>query len=135
MLYVINKLIGITDFDNSLAFDSNGNTPTTIVFCAKKGDEIIGLTGAAIETKDIWEVGVDVKPEHRKNGRGTRLVSSLTTEILKQGIVPIYSASITNIASQMVAVRSGYIPYWVDTFGNILDGSSPYHSVIKTLTL
>lgn len=131
----VRKLMGITGFDNSLSFDSDGNTPTTIVFCAKKDDEIIGLAGASIEAKSIWEVGVDVKNEYRKNGLGTRLVNNLTIEILKQEIVPIYSSSITNISSQMVATRSGYIPCWIDTYGNILDGSSPYNSLIKKLVL
>ena len=45
----------------------------------------------------------------------------LALEILKKGIVPFYSASVTNVGSQMVASRAGYIPCWVDTFGNVFD--------------
>ncbi|MFT8349758.1 hypothetical protein [Clostridium saccharoperbutylacetonicum] len=28
-----------------------------------------------------------------------------------------------------------YIPYWIDTYGNILDGSSPYNIFVKNLEL
>ncbi|NFS06502.1 GNAT family N-acetyltransferase [Clostridium botulinum] len=131
----VNKLRGITGFDNSLVFDCNGNTSTTIVFLAKKGNEIIGLAGAESETEKLWEVGVDVKPKYRKSSLGTILVANLTVDIIKQGVVPFYSVSVTNIGSQMVANRSGYIPYWIDTFGNILDGSFPYNIFVKNLKL
>lgn len=76
-----------------------------------------------------------MKPEYRKGGLGTELVSNLTVDIIEQGIIPFYSASVTNIGSQMVANRSGYIPYWIDTYGNILDGSSPYNIFVKNLEL
>ena len=131
----IYKLRGISGFDNSLDFDCNGNTSTKIVFLAKKYNEIIGLASAAMETEKLWEIGIDVKPEYRNNGLGTKLVSNLTVDIIKQGIVPFYSSSVTNIGSQMVANRSGYIPYWIDTYGNILDGSSPYNTFVNNLEL
>lgn len=129
----VKKLRCIAGFDNSLGFDGSGNTPTTICFYAQKGDTVIGLAGASVKAKNIWEVGVDIKPECRNDGLGTKLVSYLTVEILKHGIVPVYSASVTNIGSQMVANRSGYIPCWVDTYGNILDGSSPYTADLQSM--
>lgn len=131
----VNKLKDIKGFDNSLSFDCNGNISTKMVFLAKKDNKIIGVAGANFETDKIWEVGVDVKPEYRKGGFGTKMVSKLTKEIIGKGIVPFYSASVTNIGSQMVASRSGYIPCWVDTYGNTLDGSSAYHCYVKNLTL
>ena len=88
-----------------------------------------------METEKLWEIGIDVKPEYRNNGLGTKLVSNLTVDIIKQGIVPFYSDSVTNLGSQMVANRSGYIPYWIDTYGNILDGSSPYNTFVNNLEL
>lgn len=131
----VNKLKGLSGFDNSLAFDCQGNITTKMAFIAKKGNEIIGVAGANAETDKLWEVGVDVKSEYRKGGLGSKIVSKLTKEIIKQGIVPFYSASVTNIGSQMVANRSGYIPCWVDTYSNILNGSSVYDSYVKNLRL
>ncbi len=131
----LNRLVGINGYENSLVFDDNGCTDTQIVLLAKKDSQIVGLAGAAVEEDRIWEVGVDVACDCRNCGLGTKLVNSLTLEIISQGIVPIYSASITNLASQMVAYRSGYVPCWIDTYGNVLDGSSPYNSIVDKLSI
>ena len=72
--------------------------------------------------------------EYRNARLGTYLVKGLTKELLTRNIIPFYSASITNIGSQMVASRCDYIPLWVDTFGTILDGSSVYNDMIKGLS-
>ena len=81
--------------------------------------------------EDVWEVGVDVAEDYRNAGLGTYLVRGLTGELLARGIVPFYSASVTNIASQMTAYRCGYKPFWIDTFGTTLDGSSVYNDIVK----
>ena len=72
--------------------------------------------------------------EYRNARLGTYLVKGLTKELLTRNIIPFYSASITNIGSQMVANRCHYIPFWVDTFGTILDGSSVYNDMMKGLS-
>lgn len=113
----VNKLQGIQGFDNSLAFDETGDTPTCIVIYAKKGNEIIALAGASYVNDNLREVGVDVKKNYRGNGLASTLVRNLTVELLKRDKIPFYSASVTNIASQAVAIRSGYMPLWTDTFG------------------
>lgn len=131
----IQKLKGLTGFDNSLVFDQNGNTSTSIVFYAMKGSEIVALASASNESEELWELGVDVKPEYRKYGLATVLINNLALSILEQGIVPFYCASTTNIGSQAVAHRSGFIPCWVSTYRNILDGSSSYDNLINSLSL
>lgn len=113
----IRKLYGIQGFDNSLSFDEDGNTPTCIVLYAKKYDHIIALAGASYVNDELREVGIDVMKEYRGKKLAALLVHNLTVEILKQGKTPFYSASVTNIASQAVAIRSGYMPLWTDTFG------------------
>ena len=130
-------LTGLVGFENSLSFDRNGNTSTKAVYVARADGKIIGAAGAAAETcvDGLWEAGVDVVEEYRNGGLGTYLVSRLTQELLRREIVPFYSASVTNIGSQMVAARCGYIPAWVDTFGTILDGSSAYERIVGALSL
>lgn len=113
----IQKLQGIQGFDNSLSFDEDGNTPTCIVLYAKKDDEIVALAGASAVDDKLREVGIDVKKEYRGKKLASLLVHNLTVEILEQDKIPFYSASVTNIASQAVAIRSGYMPLWTDTFG------------------
>lgn len=122
------KLGGLKGFENSLSFDENGHTPTKAVYIAKDCEQIVGIAGAAkTSIEGVWEMGIDVREEYRNARVGTNLVSSLTKQLLLRNIVPFYSASVTNIGSQMVASRCGYIPLWVDTFGTILDGSSVYN--------
>lgn len=129
------SLSGVTGFENSLGFDENGTTSTKAVYLARDNKRIIGIAGAAKSSVNgVWEVGVDVIEEYRNARLGMSLVSGLTKELLAQKIVPFYSASVTNIGSQMVASRCGYIPMWVDTYGTILDGSSVYDDVVNGLS-
>ncbi len=65
----------------------------------------------------LREIGIDVKKEYRGKKLASLLVHNLTVAILEQEKIPFYSASVTNIASQAVAIRSGYMPLWTDTFG------------------
>lgn len=129
------RLDGLTGFENAVA--STGDTPPTEALCiAVRNGKIVGAAGAAkTELEDIWEIGVDVTERYRNAGVATALVARLTGELLARDIVPFYSASVTNIGSQMVASRCGYIPLWVDTFGTTLDGSSVYHDSIGRIKL
>ena len=112
----LKTLCDIEGFENSLAFDAEGNTNTTIVLCAIKDNEIIAIAGAA-PTGKLMEVGIDVKKKWRGYGLAHLLVRNLTVEILERNMIPFYSASVTNLASQAVAIRSGYMPLWTDSFG------------------
>ena len=130
------SLAGLTGFENSLAFDKNGSTPTKAVYVARDNNRIVGVAGAAESSVNgVWEIGVDVMEAYRNANLGTYLVKGLTKELLARNIIPFYSASITNIGSQMVASRCGYIPFWVDTFGTVLDGSSVYNNIVRGLSL
>lgn len=129
-------LKGLTGFENSLAFDEEGNTPTKVIYAARDHEKIIGIAGAAsTSVAGVYEVGVDVAVKYRHAGLAACLVSGLTKELLARNIVPFYSASVTNIASQMVANRCGYMPMWVDTFGTTLDGSSVYNDIVSNISL
>ena len=100
------------------------------VCIAKDKGKVIGVAGASCSSVNgMWEVGVDVMEGYRHARLGTYLVNRLTKELTVKNIVPFYSAAVTNIGSQMVAARCGYIPAWVDTFGTTLDGSSVYDSI------
>lgn len=129
----LQKLKGISGFENSLAFDKDGNTPTCIVLYAMKDQEIIALAGASKENEKMWELGIDVKPEYRRNGLGAVLISNLAHAILEKGVIPFYCASTTNVSSQAVAHRSGFMPWFVSTYGNILDGSSVYDEILCSI--
>ena len=113
----IGMLRGIRGFENALSFDEAGRTPARIVVYAECGSDIAGLAGASYVDDDLREVGVDVRKSFRGRGLASALVHALTAELLTRDKVPFYSASVSNIASQAVAIRSGYMPLWTDTYG------------------
>lgn len=90
---------------------------TNIALCARKDNEIIAVAGASAVSGKIAEVGIDVKKEWRGYGLAGLLVRNLTVELLERNVIPFYSASVTNLASQAVAIRSGYMPLWTDSYG------------------
>ena len=118
-------------FENAITFDENRKCVSNIAYCAYCNGKIIGVAGADKRTDDIWEVGIEVLPEYRKDGLATILTKNLTIKILEKGIVPIWCASSTNIGSQAVANRSCYIPLWVESFGDIYDDNYVYKDLIK----
>lgn len=69
------------------------------------------------------------KPRHR------RIIRADFFELTSRKILPFYSASVTNLGSQMVASRCGYIPAWGDTFGTMLDGSSVYNEIVSDMRI
>ena len=118
-------------FENAITFGENGKCISNIAYCAYCNGNIIGVAGADKINEDIWEVGIEVLPEYRKDGLATILTKNLTMKILEKGIVPIWCASSTNIGSQAVANRSCYIPLWVESFGDIFDDGFVYKDLLK----
>ena len=83
-------------FENAITFE-NGKCISDIAYCAFDGNKIVGVAGADKINDDIWEVGIEVLPEYRKDGLATILTKNLTLKKIKKGIVPIWCASSTNI--------------------------------------
>lgn len=117
-------------FENAITFKNN-KCISDIAYVAYDNDKIIGVAGADKINDDIWEVGIEVLPEYRKDGLATILTKNLTIKILEKGIVPIWCASSTNIGSQAVASKSNYIPLWFETFGDVYDENYAYKDLIK----
>ncbi|MBQ6463793.1 MAG: GNAT family N-acetyltransferase [Pseudobutyrivibrio sp.] len=62
----------------------------------------------------MWQIGVDVLPEYRKQGVASALTSTLAREIFARDKVPFYCSAWSNIRSVRNAVKSGFIPTWVE---------------------
>ena len=62
----------------------------------------------------MWQIGVDVLPDYRRQGIASALTSRLAREILRRGKVPFYCSAWSNIRSVRNAIRSGFIPAWVE---------------------
>lgn len=81
---------------------------------AYDGEKLIGLAGCSADCESMWQIGVDVLPEYRRRGVAAALTSGLALEILKRGKVPFYCSAWSNIRSVRNAVKSGFIPAWVE---------------------
>lgn len=109
-------------FHNALGYDVNHPRPDVLAALAKHNGQIVGMAGASADCAMMWQVGMDVLPEHRNHGLGAYLVNWLTLEILKRSYVPYYGTATSNLASQHVAHRSGYCPAWVSTYEGRFEG-------------
>lgn len=81
---------------------------------AYDSDELIGFAACSADCDTMWQIGVDVLPAYRRQGVATALTSSLALEILQRGKVPFYCSAWSNIRSVRNAVKSGFIPAWVE---------------------
>lgn len=81
---------------------------------AYDGDTLIGLAGCSADCEDMWQIGVDVLPDYRRQGIASCLTSRLAKEILCRGKVPFYCSAWSNIRSVRNAIKSGFIPAWVE---------------------
>lgn len=76
--------------------------------------KLIGLAGCSADCKDMYQIGVDVLPEYRRQGIASALTSRLAMEILALGKVPFYCAAWCNIKSVRNAIKCGFRPAWVE---------------------
>lgn len=81
---------------------------------AYDGEKLIGLAGCSADCAQMWQIGVDVLPEYRRNGIASALTSRLALEILKRGKVPFYCCAWSNLKSARNAIKSGFRPAWVE---------------------
>lgn len=75
---------------------------------------LIGLAGCSADCDTMWQIGVDVLPEYRRQGIACALTSRLALEILEREKVPFYCAAWSNIKSVRNAIKSGFRPAWVE---------------------
>ena len=75
---------------------------------------LIGLAGASADCDTMWQIGIDVLPEYRRQGIASALTSRLAIEILNRGKVPFYCAAWCNVKSVRNAIKSGFRPAWVE---------------------
>lgn len=62
----------------------------------------------------MWQIGVDVLHDYRRQGIAASLTSNLAMEILERGKVPFYCCAWSNVRSARNAIKSGFVPSWVE---------------------
>ncbi len=81
---------------------------------AYDGDTLVGLAGCSADCEEMWQIGVDVLPTYRRRGIASALTSRLAVEILARGKVPFYCSAWSNLRSVRNAIKSGFVPAWVE---------------------
>lgn len=81
---------------------------------AYDGNILVGLAACSADCKDMWQIGVDVLPKYRRQGIASVLTSTLTKEIINRDKVPFYCTAWSNIRSVRNAIKSGFVPAWVE---------------------
>lgn len=81
---------------------------------AYDGARLVGFAACSADCEEMWQIGVDVLPEYRRQGIASALTSRLALEILKRGKVPFYCCAWCNVRSARNAVKSGFYPAWVE---------------------
>ena len=88
---------------------------------AYDGDKLVGLAGCSADCDTMWQIGIDVLPEYRRQGIASALTSRLAVEILSRGKVPFYCAAWCNVKSVRNAIKSGFRPAWVEMTAKSFD--------------
>lgn len=76
--------------------------------------KLIGLAGCSADCESMYQIGVDVLPEYRRQGVASAVTSLLALEILKMGKVPFYCAAWCNLRSVGNAIKCGFRPAWAE---------------------
>lgn len=80
---------------------------------AYDGEKLVGLAGCSADCDTMWQIGIDVLPAYRRQGIAAALTSRLALETLQRGKVPFYCCAWSNLASLRNALKSGFVPAWV----------------------
>lgn len=88
---------------------------------AYDGNKLVGLAACSKDCEDMYQIGVDVLPQYRKQGIAAATTSTLATEILKLGKVPYYCTAWCNIKSVRNAIKCGFTPAWVEITASDID--------------
>ena len=75
---------------------------------------LVGLAGCSADCDTMWQIGIDVLPEYRRQGIAAALTSQIATETILRGKVPFYCAAWCNVKSVRNAIKSGFRPAWVE---------------------
>ncbi|MDR3313236.1 MAG: GNAT family N-acetyltransferase [Oscillospiraceae bacterium] len=79
---------------------------------AYDGGQLIGLAACSADGENMWQIGIDVLPEYRRQSVAAALTSCLAIEIITREKVPFYCCNWANIGSARNAIRSGFRPAW-----------------------
>jgi GNAT superfamily N-acetyltransferase len=116
----VHALYGHKEFQHALSFRVDSERPDRVATIAEYEGTVIGIAGASEDCSDMWQIGVDVRPEYQGLGVGKALVGTLSQAVLNEGIIPYYSTEVSNLHSRQLAISLGYWPAWIELYARDL---------------
>jgi len=98
---------------------------------AYDGDKLIGLAGCSADCEDMYQIGIDVLPEYRRQGIACSLTTKLALEILKLDKVPFYCTAWCNLKSARNAIKCGFVPAWVELTARDIEFVNEFNCQLK----
>jgi GNAT superfamily N-acetyltransferase len=81
-----------------------------IIFENDEGEFIgYGLLNKTLESRDWYDVGMYVHPDHRKKGIGAWIINNMVQKCLKNGWRPVAGCADYNIGSKKTLEKAGFI--------------------------
>jgi putative flippase GtrA len=78
------------------------------------GETLVGLAGCSADCAQMWQIGIDVLPNYRRQGIAAALTNRIARETFDREMVPFYCAAWSNVRSVRNALASGFKPAWVE---------------------
>jgi hypothetical protein len=88
--------------------------PDKLGVAAIKNGTIMGMAGASSDSPYLWQIGINTLPGYEAKGIGTLLVTLMKNAVLDRNIIPYYGTAMSHVASQRVAIKSGFLPAWAE---------------------
>ena len=82
---------------------------------------LVSIAHSSRQTPAACELGIDTLPEARRRGYAAAATTLWTAMVQQKGLIPIYSAFASNIASLRLAKATGYVPCIDGVYGPVLE--------------
>lgn len=114
----IARLYGLDGFHNALDYGScvrnDGRRKDSVAVVCTVDGTVAGVAGATDDCDSMWQIGIDVLPEFRRQGIASALVKRCAEEVFAEGKVPYYCSAWSNVLSRKTARAAGFYPAWVE---------------------
>ncbi len=80
----------------------------------------VAMAAASRDGARLWQIGVNVQPEHRGEGLAPYLTALLKDEVLRRGAVPFYGTAQSHTLSLRTARSAGFRPAWAEVWAKPL---------------
>ncbi len=111
------ETLSFPDWPNAISLSAPAQgRPVTVVALALRNGVVVGVATATADSDTLWQIGIDVRSDHRDKGLGSDLTSRVAAAVLSHGRVPYYGTTVGNIASRRTAMSAGFYPCWVSAY-------------------